>query len=95
MINKDYYKDYPYLENTVKLLDKINMSPLFRHNMTIQELADLIEEYVTRDPELSQEIDNTYFAKDVFNWMDDYELMDYIHSNYGVRFVECVEYRLD
>ena len=86
--------NHTYLKNTIDLLNKINLTPLFRYDMTIQELEDLIQEYVLRDPKLSQELDNTYFCKDVFNWMDDSELMDYIHARYGVRFVECTEYKL-
>lgn len=87
-------RKYPHLKNTIKLLDKINMTPLFHYNMTLQDLAMEIEEYVLKDPELSQEIDNTYFSKEVFNWMDDSELRAYVESNYGIRFIECIEYRL-
>lgn len=89
--------EYCYREEiakTVKLLDKINMSILFQYNMTPWELADRIQNHIEADPKLVAELDNDYFKGDIMNQIDEWDLMDYVKANYGVKFTEVVEYRL-
>lgn len=97
-MGKELNVEFKFYDNVLKetyaLLDKINMSPFFEHNMTPQELRWKIEDYVENDPQLKAKLNTDYFQHEVFNWMDDYELMEYVHKNYGVRFTEIVEYRL-
>ena len=89
---------YPAIEPTIKLLDKINLSSLFIHNMTPDELMDKIEDYVEHEDKnlyyIIWDDQYDYFKGDVFNWLGTDEFMNYVEDNYGVRWEEYIEYRL-
>lgn len=82
------------IAKTIKLLNQINLTPLFSYDITPYELMQRIEDHIALTPELREQLDNDYFKGDPFNQMDDYDLMEYVEANYGVRFQEISEYRL-
>lgn len=82
---------------TFALLDKVNISPLFKNHMTPYELMCAIKQKVESQPdsEVYKEVhNNPIYYGELFNWVPEPEFMEYIEDRYGHRWEETITYRL-
>jgi hypothetical protein len=74
-----------------ELLDKIDLRPFIRHNKTLTDIINDIEDAYA-DGKFSSEVkaivEASPFDGYIFNFMCDYDIMFYLEQRYGTMFIE-------
>lgn len=87
---KNFIKMIP---ETIKFLDTLDLTPFFPKDrcMDPDEIIDKIEQYYNEDhPELLP----TKFEGRIFNYLTNYEIVEYLAKRYNCRIQEVTKYYL-